>query len=191
MQTSNVRLVRRADLHRVPWHNGGGVTSEIAACTGPTLLWRLSVAQIPAGLSEFSAFQNTHRVFTIVGAQGVRLELDGLTTDVEPLRPFPFDGSHSPRCVAEGETEAFNVMADSRVACAEVRRRTINEAGAVTEPDTITVVYVVRGTVEGRDRLARSGDSLIIDCAAIELEGPAEVLMAEIKFPAGQSETPP
>lgn len=191
MQTSNVRLVHRADLHRVPWHNGGGVTSEIAACTGRIPLWRVSVAQIPSGVSAFSAFQNTQRVFTIVGSQGVRLEMDGMTTDVEPLRPFAFDGSHSPRCVSEGETEAFNVMADSRVVCAEVRRRTIDEAGAITEPDTITVVYVARGTVEGRDRLARSGDSLIIDCAAIQLEGPAEVLVAEIKFRAGQSETPP
>ena len=191
MQTSNVGLVRRADLHRVPWRNGGGVTSEIASGTGPTPLWRVSVAQIPTGVSVFSAFQNTHRVFTVVGSQGVRLELDGMTTDVEPLRPFAFNGSHSPRCVSEGETEAFNVMADSRVACAQVRRRTIDEAGTVTDPDAITVVYVVRGTVEGLDRLARSGDSLVIDCAAIELKGPAEVLVVEIKSRAGQSETPP
>lgn len=191
MPTSKVRLVRRADRHRVPWFNGGGVTSEIAAGTGAIPPWRVSVAEIPSGVSVFTAFQNRHRLFTIIGSQGVRLEWDGTTTDVEPLRPFAFDGAHSPRCVSGCETEAFNVMTDRRVARAEVRRSTIDQGGAVTDPDTITIVYVVRGAVEGLHTLAHPGEFLVIDCAAIELEGSTEILWAEIELPAGQSETPP
>ena len=72
-------VVLRADRHRrMPWKNGGGVTTEIWAepegSNLDTFEWRLSMADVTAD-GPFSIFPGVDRTLAVLSGEGIALEL--------------------------------------------------------------------------------------------------------------------
>ncbi|SNT52658.1 HutD/Ves family protein [Rhodococcoides kyotonense] len=168
-----IEIVHHEDRTRVPWKNGAGFTEEIAVDDA----WRISVADLGADPTLFSAFAGRARVFTVIGDFGVTFEIDGQPTSIAPLEPFPFDGALTPTCVPDGPTKAFNIMVDDASRAATVQRVDLTEQSVTTDPDAVTAVYVHLG----RAGDAGPGDCLLVRHESIEIAGTATVLVAVIR----------
>ena len=75
-----MRIIRPADLVRMPWKNGGGETTEIAVSPEGSGLdrfdWRVSMARI-ARNGPFSEFAEVDRTLAVLDGAGVRLAIAG------------------------------------------------------------------------------------------------------------------
>ena len=73
---TNHRVLSPADYRRMPWKNGGGHTTEIAAeppgAGTASFVWRVSVADI-AQDGPFSAFPGIDRTLVLLSGRGMRL----------------------------------------------------------------------------------------------------------------------
>ena len=74
------RVLTPADYRRMPWKNGGGHTTEIAAeppgAGMASFAWRVSVADI-AHDGPFSAFPGVDRTLVLLAGDGMRLATAG------------------------------------------------------------------------------------------------------------------
>ncbi|WP_330319903.1 HutD family protein [Streptomyces clavifer] len=91
-----LRVLRAAGRTAVPWHNGGGVTRQIAAApedaAAGTADWRISLAEV-ARDGPFSHFPGLDRTLTVVEGDGMDLMVGGEHHIVdEPLWPHDFPG---------------------------------------------------------------------------------------------------
>lgn len=119
MTIDSCRKLEADALRVVPWKNGGGVTTEIAA--GPPLSddqdwsWRVSIADVPA-TGPFSLFPGIDRVIAVVQGGGMDLRFeDGRMVALELDQPVAFDGSVAvDGILREDPIRDFNVMADRR-----------------------------------------------------------------------------
>jgi environmental stress-induced protein Ves len=111
-----MRILRAENHRRMPWKNGGGVTTEIAVFPEGAGLdefgWRISMAQV-ASDGPFSSFPGVDRTLAILEGEGIALDIEGrppvtLTRSSQPLA-FPADRPTSARLVA-GPVVDFNVM---------------------------------------------------------------------------------
>lgn len=106
-------------LRVVPWKNGGGVTTEIAA--GPPLSgdqdwsWRVSIADVPA-TGPFSLFPGIDRTIAVIQGSGMDLHFeDGRVVPLELNQPVDFDGGLPVDGILRKDPiRDFNVMADRR-----------------------------------------------------------------------------
>ena len=94
------------------WKNGGGLTRELLAFPSAAG-WqvRISVAEVTAD-GPFSRFEGVQRWFAVLQGAGVRLQVDGQTTDLRtPDAAFAFDGAANTHCtLLGGPTQDFNLM---------------------------------------------------------------------------------
>jgi environmental stress-induced protein Ves len=109
-----MRLLRAADRAATPWKNGGGVTREIAAWPRGAGLdafdWRVSLADVAAD-GPFSAFPGVDRVLTVIGGEGLVLEVEGRAVRLEPGAPFAFPGEAGVMArLTAGPIRDLNVM---------------------------------------------------------------------------------
>jgi uncharacterized protein len=111
-----IRFLRAADHVRMPWKNGGGVTTEVAVypvgASLETLGWRISMAQV-ASDGPFSQFAGIDRTLALLEGDGMRLDIAGrapvtLTTASAPLS-FPADVATS-ATLTGGPISDLNVM---------------------------------------------------------------------------------
>lgn len=109
------RIWRAADHRRMPWKNGGGVTTEIAVSPEGAGLddfdWRVSTALV-ASDGPFSAFPGIDRTLTILEGDGLILDIEGEQVELLPTSaPFSFaaDRPTSARLVG-GPVTDLNVM---------------------------------------------------------------------------------
>lgn len=93
-----MRILRAADHKRMPWKNGGGVTTEIAVFPADAglddFLWRVSTARVEQN-GPFSTFPGVDRSLSLLEGNGITLKVQGripfgLTRRYEPLT-FPAD----------------------------------------------------------------------------------------------------
>lgn len=106
-----MRIQRAAEHRRVTWHNGRGVTSEIATGgSAHTWDWRLSLATVDID-GPFSSFCGVDRQIVIVEGAGMVLDVNGRPVDCRPLEVVRFDGAAatSARLVA-GPVRDLNLM---------------------------------------------------------------------------------
>lgn len=93
-----MRILRAVDRVATPWKNGGGVTREIAAWPPGAGLdafhWRISLADVAAD-GPFSAFPGVDRILTVIGGEGLVLDIEGRTMRLQPGAPFAFPGETS------------------------------------------------------------------------------------------------
>lgn len=82
------RVIRAADLARVPWKNSGGTTAEVAAFPAGTDLdgfgWRISMADV-ASDGPFSVFPGIDRTLIVAEGDGIELIVEGV--------PYRLEGS--------------------------------------------------------------------------------------------------
>ncbi len=83
-----------SDRVAVPWKNGGGVTSEVAASPPGAgmddFTWRVSMAEVTQS-GPFSCFPGVRRHLTVLRGR-LRLDFAGRSHDLGPLDSLEFDG---------------------------------------------------------------------------------------------------
>jgi uncharacterized protein len=111
-----------------PWRNGGGITREIAS--GDTVgkfAWRLSLADVEQP-GAFSLFPDTERIITVVGGQGMVLDIEGQEHTVEPGRPFHFSGDAAVTAsLPTGPVRALNIITNHDTVRAGVVLRELSD----------------------------------------------------------------
>jgi uncharacterized protein len=146
-----VRLLEPADYRTMPWKNGGGVTTEIAAHPSGTALdafaWRVSVAQVDRD-GPFSQFPGIDRTIVLLEGAGMRLTGGGRDADLRtPFEPHAFAGDDAIDCVlVAGPVRDFNAM--FRRGRAQGRVAVVRRGGAEIAPTEFRLVYAAKGAHE-------------------------------------------
>ena len=146
-----VRLLTPADYRTMPWKNGGGRTTEIAAYPPgaglDAFLWRVSLADVACD-GPFSSFPGIER--TIVLLEGAGMRLHGGLRDAElttPFEPHAFSGDATVDCtLVAGPVRDFNVMFRRGRARGSVA--VVREGGAEFGPAQFRLAYAVTGVHE-------------------------------------------
>jgi environmental stress-induced protein Ves len=189
-----VRLthLRPADYKRMPWKNGGGMTTEIMAEPGSsgTFDWRLSIAEV-AQSGPFSDFSGYDRTIMLIEGAGFALDFDPKNSGGAPSKridrpyePFPFAGEWKADCtLIDGPIRDFNLMAArERI---DARLEVLRPAGSMSVPAGKTLlVHALRGNIAVRGEKLAAGDTLRIDSAAapVEMTGDDAAIAALIRI---------
>jgi environmental stress-induced protein Ves len=196
---SNVRRVRGADLVALPWKNGGGLTSEIAAFpTGAAFdafVWRVSIAEVAAA-GAFSTFAGVDRTLVLLAGAGMMLDQAGGATLPlnRPLDVARFTGEAviDARLV-DGATRDFNLMVRRGKATSELAVVHAETSSTCTLDADVVLLFCASksvGVTLGNDdpiELAMD-DTLIVDAPdalRCVLDGGGDVLVIGIRYTHG------
>lgn len=185
-----ITLLRPADHRRVPWKNGGGVTTELAVepAADGRFLWRVSIADVVEP-GPFSAFPGYDRLIAVVEGDGMRLSVDG-APPVERRRldpAFAFPGEAAVWCEpTAGPIRDVNLMLDRASAAGTL---TLYAGPALHRADGEAVlVHALAGTLSvtpdgGEPQPLAQGHSLLLRHSAAQVEVPdgAEGVCAEVR----------
>lgn len=151
-----MKLIPAEAMRRMPWKNGGGVTTEIAISPAGATLdnfdWRISTAQVDVA-GPFSRFVGIDRSLAVIA--GGRLTMhraDGETVSVAPGEaPVRFAGELDIHATLDAPLSDFNVMT-RRGAWAHHVEAIMLAAGArqalpVAHPGAQWLVYCVHGAL--------------------------------------------
>lgn len=149
------RVIRNADLVRVPWKNGGGTTAEVAAFPEgsgfDTFGWRISMADVESD-GPFSVFPEIDRTLIVVEGNGIELDVEGV--------PFRLDRA-SPKLSFSGEDATVGRLLSGPI-------RDLN-------------VMTRRGQFRHRTRFVQSGVALLAEdtetAFIVALDGPFDVTL--------------
>jgi environmental stress-induced protein Ves len=143
-------LIPYAGLSPVPWKNGGGSTTQIAAFPPDAGFeefdWRVSLATI-AEDGAFSEFPGIERTLALVDGHGMTLEIDGeamLLSKADPVAIF--DGES--RVVAKlnrGASTDFNVMTRTDRCYHQFGRRALSGESRFVARAPVTVLFLAEG----------------------------------------------
>ncbi|MGE0421394.1 MAG: HutD family protein [Reyranellaceae bacterium] len=157
--------VRVAALPTMPWRNGGGTTTAIAAepenASFDDCLWRVDLSDIGRA-GPFSHLAGLDRTIVPM-ASGLVLTIDGAPHALEPFQPFAFSGDSATAADIAAPMQAFNALARRGRATTSVARWP--GAGRIAGPGAL-VLYVARGgfsVVEGggRPMQAEAGSAVV------------------------------
>jgi environmental stress-induced protein Ves len=143
-------LIPYAGLSPVPWKNGGGSTTQIAAfppdADFDNFDWRVSLATIAAD-GAFSEFPGVERTLALVDGHGMTLEIDGETVLLSKSDPVAvFDGES--RVVAKlnrGPSTDFNVMTRLDRCYHQFGRRALSGESRFVARAPVTVLFLAEG----------------------------------------------
>jgi uncharacterized protein len=169
-----VRLIQPAQYQSMPWKNGGGETTEIAAhppgSALDTFAWRVSIAKVDRD-GPFSRFPGIDRTIVLLDGAGMRLR--GTARDVmlrAKFEPYAFDGDDTIACtLVAGTIHDFNAMFRRGRAVGSVN---VVRGGDVTmAPAAFRLVYAATGAhacdIPGRPALTLgTHETLLIGEAA-------------------------
>jgi hypothetical protein len=144
-------ILSPTDYRRVPWKNGGGLTTEIA--THPagagleSFAWRVSVADIEQN-GAFSPFAGVDRTLVLLAGAGMRLTGDGEPLELRmPFEPVVFSGDRNLACsLVAGPVRDFNLMIRRGSVRGEVVVR--RDGGEAIAPADTYVCYAAAGASE-------------------------------------------
>ena len=159
----------------MPWRNGQGMTTEIAAGGAPSgaayasrdFAWRVSLAEVTRS-GDFSLFPGLDRIIMLVNGSGMTLHLPSQTQVLRPDEPFAFDGGLAVRCTVDEPTLDLNVMTRRGSAVGRLEVRHLSERDdLLVVPGAATGVLVV---LDGAARASgvegghlESGDIVVTD----------------------------
>ncbi|MBB4039418.1 hypothetical protein GGR34_001060 [Microvirga flocculans] len=139
------RVIRNADLVRVPWKNGGGTTAEIAAFPEgsgfDTFGWRISMADV-ASDGPFSLFPGIDRTLIVIEGEGIELDVEGIAYPLDRTSPklsFSGDDITTGRLLS-GPIRDLNVM--TRRGQFRHRTRFVESGVALLAEETSTAFLV-------------------------------------------------
>ena len=176
------------EQRRMPWKNGGGITTEIAiapvAAAVDDFDWRLSVAEV-ARSGPFSPFPGCQRTIALLDGAGMTLEFaDGRRHELAPMQPWTFDGAAAVEgTLAHGPVRDLNLICARHRASGSMRAlASPGEQGVVLELNApIAFVVCVAGALDIDLRAERRGWSLLRG-EVLRLDGgcrPPSVLVRE------------
>jgi environmental stress-induced protein Ves len=194
------RVLSPADYRRMPWKNGGGHTSEIAAHPADpafaSFAWRVSVADVLRD-GPFSRFPGVDRTLVLLAGAGMRLTGDGQPLELRsPFERTEFSGDLSLHCfLVAGPVRDFNLMVRRGVARGSVVIR--REEGERLAPADTYVCYAAVGPSEcllaGHPPIALAEDQSLLltpdrgalarGLAVNPLAAGSVALVAQIRFP--------
>jgi len=129
-----MRVLRAGDYTKMPWKNGGGVTTEVAIFPTAAGLadfhWRVSMATV-AEDGPFSVFAEIDRTLSIIDGAGMELSVAENAPVLldQQSDPFAFDGGAATSAVlTAGPIVDLNVMTRRGRTTASVRRVQAGEA---------------------------------------------------------------
>jgi environmental stress-induced protein Ves len=188
----SLRVLRSADYKRMPWKNGGGMTTELAihpANASDAYDWRISIADIESN-GPFSTFEGYDRYIALLEGVGMELHFD----DGEPVRLerrlqfVKFAGEQRTEGVLlSGKVRDFNVIYKRDALRAEVLHRPL-VGPMVFFRDVTWFVYLAGGSAEakcGDEAVAlETHTSLLLSAEAggqrIVISGGGEVVLVKI-----------
>src|SRR5262245_61025011 len=147
-----MRILPAENHRRMPWKNGGGVTTEIAVFPAGAGLddfeWRLSMANV-ASDGPFSLFQGVDRTLAVLEGEGIVLAVEGLP-EIALTRssaPFAFaaDRPASARLIG-GPILDLNVMTRRGHFAHRVAR--LGSGATVIGGSSLTVIFCAEGSAE-------------------------------------------
>jgi environmental stress-induced protein Ves len=163
------RLLKPADYVRMPWKDGGGHTTEIAAYPATATLdsfdWRVSIADVAAE-GPFSRFPGVDRIIVLIAGAGMRLAGDAHDAELRaPFEPYAFSGDDALSCsLVDGPVRDFNLML--RRGRTQGRVVVVRDAAARIAPARWRVCHAVAGAIEclvpGHPPLAVAPDDTVV-----------------------------
>ncbi|SMF90902.1 hypothetical protein SAMN02982917_0035 [Azospirillum oryzae] len=192
MQSKDPSITRLtpADHRRVPWKNGGGVTTELAVepVADGRFVWRVSIADVIEP-GPFSAFPGYDRLIAVVEGDGMRLSVDGaVPVERRRLEPaFAFPGEAPVWCEpTAGPIRDVNLMLDRASATGTLTL--LAGSPAHRAAGDVLLVHALAGTLTvipdgGVALTVPAGHSLLLRDAAVLVEAPdgAEGVCAEVR----------
>jgi uncharacterized protein len=172
-----MRIFRLADLTPTPWKNGGGMTREIAVLRqGPSLVWRLSMADVDSD-GPFSNFTGLTRVLTVTQGGGMMLVSPAGSLHARLAQPIRFDGGLPIEAkLIDGPLKDFNLIFDPLLCGGQV----VSIAGPhsndlQTDPQQTLAVHAVTGSCEiDQHHHLQPGDTALMETGAVHLEMPQD-----------------
>ena len=149
-----MRILRAAGYRVMPWKNGGGTTTEIAASPDGAGLddfdWRISMARVETS-GPFSSFAGIDRTLSVLEGEGIVLDIAGqsparLTSASAPLA-FPGDVPTSAALIG-GPITDLNVMTRRGRMTHTVERLPLSDEIRVAPSAGTTLVLPVGATVK-------------------------------------------
>lgn len=183
-----MKLLPAGAHRRMPWKNGGGVTTEIAVFPPAAGLddfsWRISLARVE-GDGPFSRFPSVDRTLMLLEGQGLALSIEGRgvrhLAGLYEIAAFPADVAASARLDA-GPITDLNVMTRRGVCAAEVGLVRVSGEHRLDPTDAVTIVFAegdgLSADTGGGPVALRRRDATMID------PGEAAVLTASSPCPA-------
>jgi len=173
------RLLTPADYRRMPWRNGAGRTTEIAAHPPGAALdafdWRISIADVVKD-GAFSRFAGIDRTIVLIAGAGMRLEGGGGAVRLAGLfEPCAFSGDDAVDCtLLAGPVRDFNLMLRRGRARGGVT--VVRGTGERVPPASFRLCYAAAGGCEcllagGRPLAVAPDHALLVvdDAAAVSL----------------------
>ena len=145
------RLQTPADYRRMPWKNGAGRTTEIAAFPPGAALdefdWRVSIADVVRD-APFSAFAGVDRTIVLLAGAGMRLAGVGGASSLRAVyEPHAFSGDETVNCtLVDGPVRDFNLMLRRGRVTGEVA--IVRGAAARIAPARFCLCYAAAGASE-------------------------------------------
>lgn len=194
-----MRLLRAAAHRRMPWKNGGGVTTEIAVFPPEAGLddfnWRISMARVEKD-GPFSLFPGIDRTLMLLDGEGLHLSVEGR----EPLHlarayqtaVFPSDVAASARLDA-GPITDLNVMTRRGVCKAEISLLRVLDQRRLDAAAGVTVVLAdaegLQAEVDGRAFAFERRDAMVLapgEAVVLTASEPCFAVMIAIRMAAAR-----
>ena len=189
-------LLTPADYRRMPWRNGGGVTTEILVepenrgengLAAARFHYRLSIADVATD-GPFSRFDGYDRHIMLLSGAGMTLDCGehgriDLRTRFAP-RSFSGDWDVHGSLVA-GPVRDFNLIVDRARASSSLEVRVLDAPRTMAlDSGTVCIVHVIEGALVD----AGEGDTLVAAAPFVLVsKGTARVAIANIAFGAPPS----
>lgn len=167
---SAMHILKARDHVRMPWKNGGGVTTEIAVHPERAPMaafdWRVSIASV-ASDGPFSQFPDVDRTISVLDGEGMQLKIGDapaqtLTPASDPLT-FPADVESSAE-LTKGPIRDLNVMTRRNLWRHSVARVSASTPAtlAVNAPEWLLIAHGGPAQIETSDARIKlnEGDAL-------------------------------
>ena len=172
---------RAADLPRVPWRNGQGLTTELAMSGTPDdFAWRVSLADV-AQSGAFSLFPGIDRTIVLVEGQGMVLHLPDGDRRLERDLPFAFDGGLTVSCTVERPTRDLNLMTRRGTTTGTIEVLDLDgSADVVPGAGTVVVVPLDDSCTVGGELLDAGDVAVVTGADATRLDGVGRVALVRV-----------
>ncbi len=174
-------ITRAADLPRIPWRNGQGLTTELAM-SGPSddFAWRVNLADVTQS-GAFSLFPGVDRTIVLVEGEGMALHLPDGVHPLERDAPFAFDGGLVVSCTVERPTQDLNLMTRRGTTTGTIEVLDLDGTTDVVPGTGSVVVVVLDGSCSvGGERLGTGDVAVVTGADATRLDGAGRVALVRI-----------